>query len=139
MSVHTRITTDQIQTWKARFPEAVKRAIKKSLSPIEDMGKSMTPKDSGELARSLVVSEMPYGIKMEWTAPYAKIVDKGSPPHVIKPKTLKALHFEGREGPVWAKKVNHPGYPGWNFRPDIRRQALAILKAAILDELAGMI
>lgn len=39
--------------------------------------------------------------------PYASAMNNGSQPHVIKPKTKKALHFNGR----FARKVKHPGTP----------------------------
>ena len=38
---------------------------------------------------------------------YAIIVEKGSKPHIIRPKNKKALYWEGAKRPV--KLVNHPG------------------------------
>ena len=38
---------------------------------------------------------------------YAIIVEKGSRPHIIRPKNKKALYWEGAKYPV--KQVKHPG------------------------------
>jgi hypothetical protein len=44
-----------------------------------------------------------FGASME----YAPYVELGTPPHVIRPKTAKALWWEGAEHPV--ASVKHPG------------------------------
>jgi len=43
--------------------------------------------------------------------PYAKILEEGgvTPAHVIVPRTASILAFEGPDGLVFAKRVNHPG------------------------------
>ena len=38
---------------------------------------------------------------------YASMVEKGTRPHIIKPKNKKALYWKGASHPV--KQVNHPG------------------------------
>ncbi len=48
----------------------------------------------------------------------AKILEDGTPPHVIEPKNKKALAWPGARHPV--KKVNHPGTPALH----IMRRAL---------------
>ncbi len=49
-------------------------------------------------------------------APHALFVHWGTRPHVIRPKTKKALRWVGGSGGgtgfIFAKFVNHPGYPG---------------------------
>jgi hypothetical protein len=40
---------------------------------------------------------------------YAQILEGGSKPHVIRPRTKKALAFPGRGGMVIRRSVNHPG------------------------------
>lgn len=42
-------------------------------------------------------------------ADYADYVEFGTPPHVITPKSKKALHWKENGEDVFAKKVNHPG------------------------------
>ena len=43
---------------------------------------------------------------------YAGYVHDGTKPHVIRPKSVKALKFKVGGSTVYAKKVNHPGYKG---------------------------
>lgn len=43
---------------------------------------------------------------------YALFVHWGSKPHVIRPKTKRALRWAGGGRFTFAKKVNHPGYAG---------------------------
>lgn len=44
---------------------------------------------------------------------YAPIVEEGSDPHVILPKTAKALFWKGADHPV--RKVNHPGTKAYPY------------------------
>lgn len=43
--------------------------------------------------------------------PYARILEEGgvTSPHVIVPRVASVLAFEGPDGLVFAKRVNHPG------------------------------
>lgn len=43
----------------------------------------------------------------------ADILERGTPPHVIRPKDAKALYWPGAAHPVG--KVNHPGTPAYHF------------------------
>ncbi len=46
-------------------------------------------------------------------APQALFVNFGTRPHVIRPKTKKALRWVGPNGAfAFARRVNHPGYVG---------------------------
>lgn len=47
------------------------------------------------------------------TSGHAAILEHGSRPHVIEPKTKKALAWPGGRHPV--KKVNHPGTPAFHI------------------------
>ncbi len=51
---------------------------------------------------------------------YALFVEKGTKPHIIKPKKKKALRWVGGSGFIFAKEVHHPGYKG---DPFLRRSA----------------
>lgn len=42
-------------------------------------------------------------------ASYSADIEYGTKPHVIEPKTAKALHFQSDGEDVFTKKVNHPG------------------------------
>lgn len=50
-------------------------------------------------------------IKVGTNLPYAKYMQEGTRPHVIKPKNKKRLSFITVNGRVTAKSVNHPGTP----------------------------
>ncbi len=47
--------------------------------------------------------------------PYASAIDQGARPHVITPKRGKFLRFVGRNGIVFARRVNHPGNRPYRF------------------------
>ena len=42
-------------------------------------------------------------------AAHSAVLEYGSKPHVIEPKTAKALHFKSDGQDVFTKRVNHPG------------------------------
>ena len=41
-------------------------------------------------------------------------VDKGTKPHVIRPKNKKALRFKVSDNYIFSKEVHHPGFKGKN-------------------------
>ena len=47
------------------------------------------------------------GVRVVATAPHSLVLERGSGPHIIEPKTKKALAWPGGEHPV--RKVHHPG------------------------------
>ncbi len=49
------------------------------------------------------------------TAPHAAFVDKGTPPHLIVPRSARVLAFDVNGELVFARRVNHPGTKatGW--------------------------
>lgn len=66
------------------------------------------PKDTGRMARSFPGTLKVSNNNISFLLPeYTLFVEYGTPPHVILPKTKKALNWRGAEHPV--KKVNHPG------------------------------
>lgn len=54
----------------------------------------------------------------------AYFVDKGTVPHVIRPKRARGLVFEGRSGTVFARKVHHRGSRAQPFREKAAREGL---------------
>jgi hypothetical protein len=88
------------------------------------------PRKTGELARSVQTkpvlggtTQMRTGVR--FTTIQAVTTDKGARPHVIRPRTARALVFywpkAGRT--VAFRKVNHPGNAGrrW-FQPALKRR-----------------
>lgn len=100
------------------------------------------PVDTGRLRNSLKVIPTKDGLII-WGVEYLKYVEFGSPPHVIKPKSKKALRFEigkkerlGKKGRdkniVFAKIVHHPGN---RPNPFIRTMISNKLRKIIIEEL----
>ena len=69
------------------------------------------PWRSGYLAQSIRKEVSETDAKVYPTAEYAKVVEKGSGPHVIYPARSSVLAFEAGMlgGVVFCKRVNHPG------------------------------
>jgi len=66
---------------------------------------------------------------------YGLYVEYGTPPHIIKPKNKKALHWGGTNGPV-VKLVHHPGTRPQPFiRPAINTKLKGIIKDNIMRHL----
>lgn len=53
---------------------------------------------------------------------YARYLEEGTRPHIIRPKTAKALFWPGARHPV--KQVNHPGTPAYRVLGDARDAVL---------------
>lgn len=49
------------------------------------------------------------GVEFYDTAPQALFIEKGTRPHIIRPKENKVLRFFTGGGPVFAREVKHPG------------------------------
>lgn len=67
------------------------------------------------------------------TAPHAKYTDEGTVPHVIVPRSARVLRWDDGGGPVFARRVNHPGNaPGRWFEPVVTDAWDRTLRAAAL-------
>jgi hypothetical protein len=66
------------------------------------------PVDTGELRNSINHDIEGDEIHIEM-ARHGLYVELGTPPHIIKPVTAKALHWKDGGKDVFAKKVMHPG------------------------------
>lgn len=63
---------------------------------------------------------------------YGMFVEFGTPPHIIKPKDKKALHWGGKDGPI-VKQVKHPGTrPNPFIRNTIQNKIGKIIQEEIL-------
>ena len=98
------------------------------------------PVDSGRLKGS--ISWKPQGETIEISmVGYALYVEFGTPPHIIKPKTAKALHWKvdsigprggKKETDVFAKVVKHPGTAP---QPFIRATVRNHLRRIVMDNI----
>ena len=90
----------------------IQKVIKKSAFNIESQAKKNLASNksvvTGHLRRSIATQMGDLEATIHTSnIKYAVIVEKGSKPHIIRPKKKKALYWEGAKRPV--KLVNHPG------------------------------
>jgi hypothetical protein len=90
---------------------------------------------TGKLHQSGVVNHQPMVHTIIYRAPYAAAQEYGSPPHIIRARNVKYLHWIGKGGKdVFRKEVMHPGNPPRAFV----RNAIADGKAT-LPEIVGKV
>lgn len=94
---------------KQEFMEAVSIDIVSALkNTIENMGLV----DTGYLKRRIIPSIEGNDIVLTFPI-YAKFLEFGTAPHIIRPKDKKALMWKGAKYPV--KEVHHPGTRPYAF------------------------
>lgn len=97
---------------------------------VANQARQDVPVKTGHLGRSVregairFVGPLTVEGSVEATASYAAAVHEGARPHVIRPRTAKALRFEVGGRTVFAKMVRHPGMKA---RPFLRNAALRII------------
>ena len=84
--------------------QALERAIPAIANDLQTELKIKAPVDTARLRQSIKVIVTNKGLLISMVN-YGLFVEFGTPPHVIKPKSKKALKF----GDTIVKKVNHPG------------------------------
>lgn len=100
-----------IDSYSPKVYRGARQAVDKSTFNIENYAKSNLTKngsvDTGLLRNS--VNSKTNGLEgiVSTNTKYAKIVEEGSKPHIIKPKKKKFLYWNGASHPV--KEVKHPG------------------------------
>lgn len=136
---------DQLLANLQQAPSIVAPILQRALSASQAIlakytTKGIVPWRTGFLVQSFRAEMTPAMLRWFPTASYAPYVEFGTPPHIILPKTAKALYWPGAAHPV--RKVNHPGTKANQFmeriiqyaQPDITStfgQALAQITAAI--------
>lgn len=79
----------------------------------ENMMRIFSPFRSGKYWESVGSRFTPKGFTTYPNVSYAQIVESGSRPHIIRPRTAKSLRWFGTFGkPIFAKQVHHPGTKG---------------------------
>ncbi|MFC8583455.1 HK97 gp10 family phage protein [Streptomyces sp. NPDC057217] len=76
--------------------------------------KVLAPVDTGRLRASIRLERRSvFGLRQRWTVgsdvEYAPMVNDGTRPHKIRPRTKKALRFKVGGKVVFARVVSHPG------------------------------
>jgi hypothetical protein len=62
-------------------------------------------------------------VQLTNSAPQARILEKGSKPHVIRPRAKSVLRFEVGGRIVYTRRVQHPGTRPYNILRDGARRA----------------
>ena len=92
------------------FSLVVKNATASTLQEagfkVEDEAKKAAPVDSGYYRNNIGFDGKNRVIA---NADYSAALEYGSKPHIIEPKTAKALHFKSAGKDVFTKRVKHPG------------------------------
>ena len=110
-----RIDTNELNKFAVeitKLDDKTKDNVQKVLNntgfKIETKAKGNVPVDTGHLRRGITtkIGDMEVIVHTS-NIKYARGVEFGTRPHLIKPKNKKALYWKGAKHPV--KSVNHPG------------------------------
>ena len=110
-----RIDTSELDRFSVdvgKLSDKTKGNVQKVLNntgfKIETKAKGNVPIDTGHLRRGITtkIGDMEVIVHTS-NIKYARGVEFGTRPHLIKPKNKKALYWKGAKHPV--KSVNHPG------------------------------
>jgi len=135
MSININLKLDKYESLGPYMETAIERGIYNAASRMQYELVDLTPVETGNLRSTFRAIPTATGISLKWGTSYADYVDKGAPPHIIKPRSAKALHFISGGSEVFTKKVNHPGQPPQNFTTIVGQAALQILKEEITKAL----
>ena len=110
-----RIDTSELDRFSVdvgKLSDKTKGNVQKVLNntgfKIETKAKGNVPVDTGHLRRGITtkIGDMEVIVHTS-NIKYARGVEFGTRPHLIKPKNKKSLYWKGAKHPV--KSVNHPG------------------------------
>ncbi len=105
--------------------ESVYRELERRGQRVIQLAQATAPEKTGEYKRSFKLERTRVrgkaAVSVVNTAGHSLIVELGSRPHVIEPKTKQALVWPGGRHPV--KKVNHPGTPAYHVLRNALRAA----------------
>jgi hypothetical protein len=101
---------------------------------VADYARMIAPRRTGQYAASISVEqEGPLRFVIRAGAPHSAIVEYGSMPHFIFPRTAQALRFEVDGEEVFAKWVHHPGTPPFMVIHTAKKDNLSRIMQAIRD------
>lgn len=105
----------------AHLDAALKQTLSRVMQDIATDARGLVRVNTGRLKASIVSEVDGLTGRVSTDVPYWVHVEYGTAPHVIRPRTKRALYWPGARHPV--ASVNHPGTPAHPFlRP-------ALLKA----------
>lgn len=139
MSISIEVTgLDEAAEYFRAAGEALVQAVSVRLEAvcqeIADYARQIAPRRSGQYAASITVEqEAPLRFAIRAGAPHAAIIEYGSMPHFIFPRTAKVLRFEVDGDVVFAKWVHHPGTPPFMIIHTAKKDNLSKIMEAIRD------
>lgn len=103
-----------VKSYEIRKKNQIKDLVSETITNAESFAISKTPTgkvNGGNLKSSWFVNYFNAGLTGELSnsAEYAYWVEYGTSPHTIRPKNSRLLVFEGDNGMVFTRQVNHPG------------------------------
>lgn len=105
---------------------------------VDELRRAAPVGQSGELARTIRGQVLPggvgrYRIVVEAPAPQASWTDQGTRPHIIRPRTKKALAFNWPKagGKVVFRAVHHPGNKGTHWWGDVWKRTNSIARRTL--------
>lgn len=114
----------------SQMPSDIQAVLEETANNTVERAKALAAtrlKNPGTYLDSFYVSAAKLEVMFGNTHRAARIIEMGSSPHVIEPRSRKALRFETEGGVVFAKRALHPG-----------TQSLWILSDAFQEELVEL-
>lgn len=125
MSVKITFRPNRAGIARIPYSEGSYRELERRANRVKALAEATAPEKTGEYKRSFKVVRTRIGgkaaVQVVNTDPKAQLIEFGSRPHVIEPKTKQALAWPGGRHPV--KKVNHPGTPAFHVLRNALRAA----------------
>lgn len=117
MATTGRVRVQMTGGWFSRVREAIRPSMENVAREIEADIRRNAPVDTGELVRSI----RRHGTTITIEAEHWHFVEYGTRPHIIRPRSKRALWWPSADHPV--KQVYHPGTKAQPFiRPAATRQ-----------------
>ena len=101
----TKVTFD-LPDFSLVLKNATTQTLLEAGFKVEEEAKKSAPVDSGYYRNNIGFDGKNRVIA---NADYSAALEYGTKPHVIQPKTAKALHFKSDGEDVFTKRVKHPG------------------------------
>lgn len=137
VSVEVDLDMEPLQKWvehvKREAPKVFDEFLDNSSSLIAETMRMKAPIRTGFLRDSIIIHKSGDTVEVGPTAPYAPHVEFGTRPHIIEPVQASVLAFEIDGQTVFAKRVQHPGFPGRFFIKSTSEECLPKLRELVLN------
>ncbi len=126
MKAEFDIDLENMKNIEDKYKDRLKKVLWLSMNKVDEIASRIVPVDTGRLKNSIFVYPMRAGSSEYIVADgveYGAYVEFGTSPHIILPKTKKALRWKDKDTKqdVFAKRVFHPGTNAQPFfRPALK-------------------